>query len=263
MENENTARVAKRVGLIGVAFVPVRIERFQSAHSTPDLEAISQAFHFSVGRLPSYGLVAALTDREPPNRAGSHRLGVAELLGREVIVRLTPGRIVSRTLIHEVLHIYGGVHVAPGIESLMNPSGDSRNLDLGNQAIAWRERRFGPGGIEANVLPYADVEDLIAAYLETLRVNLGLRERKVNEAREEVSRYVASKLGREAARMDPHLADVARITGSLMSLEGRLAEAARLYEGAARLYGFRTPRGKEMRELAEATREVAAARRRW
>jgi tetratricopeptide (TPR) repeat protein len=250
--------------LIRVAFVPVRIERFRSARSMSDLTSISAAFHFSVGSLPSYGLVVALTEREPPRRAGSHQLGVAGFLGREMTVRLTPGQFTSRTLIHEVLHIYGGVHVAPGIESLMNPSGGSRNLDLANQAIAWlvRKRRFGPGGIEANILPYVDIDELIAAYVETLRVNLGLRQRKVNEAREETSRYVGSALAREGARMDAHLGDVARVTGFLLSVQDRPAEAADLYEGAARLYGLRTPRGREMRELAEATREHAAAGRR-
>jgi hypothetical protein len=176
-------------------------------------------------------------------------------------VRLTPGQFVSRTLIHEVLHIYGGVHVAPGIESLMNPSGRSRTLDLGNQAIAWlvRKRRFGPGGIQANILPYLDIDKLIAIYVETLRVNLGLRRTKVNEALEETSRYVGSALAQEAARMDSHLGDVARVTGFLLSIQGHPAQAADLYQGAAGLYGLRTPRGREMRELAEATREGAAS----
>jgi hypothetical protein len=245
--------------VLQTAFVPITIERFRSGGSS-DLATIFQAFHDSVGRMPSYGLVAALTDRPPPRRRGSHQLGLADFLGREILVRLSPGKIASRTLIHEVLHIYGGVHVAPGIESLMNPSGESKNVDPMNRTIVElvRNRRFGPGGMNSNILPYTDVERLASAYTDSLRVNLGLRRRGVDEARAETSRYVGAEIGRKALEMDPHLGDVARMTGSLEAELGHFAEAAALVEAAGRLYGLRSPRGHQMRERAAALREAAA-----
>jgi hypothetical protein len=45
-------------------------------------------------------------------------------------------------------------------------------------------------------------------------------------------------------------------------LQGHPREAASLYEGAARLYGPRTPLGREMREAAEAALLAAARRHR-
>jgi thioredoxin-like negative regulator of GroEL len=246
--------------LLHVAFVPVSINSFQSSRAGADLDSITEAFRASAGTPPSYGLLSVMTERFPQRRRGGYQLGVAEFLGRELVVRLDPGEIVSRTLIHEVFHIYGGAHVAPGIESLMNPSGDTLRVDLGNVLIGslTRHRRFGPGGIQANVLPYVDVDELIGAYLEMLRVNLGLRDRRVEEARAQTSRYVAAALAREALAMDPHLGDVAHVTGVLMLESGDPGPASELFGMSARFYGPTSPRGRKMFELAERTAELAA-----
>ena len=251
--------------LLHVAFVPVSLARFQSSRARADLNSIITAFHDSAGPLPVYGLVSVMTERFPTRgrvrgrgREG-YRLGVAEFLGRELVVRLDPGEILSRTLLHEIFHIYGGAHVAPGIESLMNPSGASLRVDPGNALIGTltRHRRFGPGGVEANVLPYTNVDDLIGAYLEMLRVNLGLRRRGIEKARGQTSRYAAAEIGRKALALDPHLADVARVTGTLMLESGDPGSASELFNASARLYGPESEPGQEMQELARRAAELA------
>lgn len=246
--------------IMRVAFVPIALEGFQSPPARADLLSIRGALLDSGRKLPSYGLVAVLTDRPAPRRRGFHRQGQAAFLGRDLVVRLTPGEILSRTLLHEVLHIYGGVHVSPDISSLMNPSGESLDLDVANQAIAWllRHRRFGPGGIKANVLPYCDIDGLILTYLETLRVNLGLRRQGAKAASREMSRYVAAALRKKAVAMDPHLGDVSRMTGSLLLAAGHSTDAADLFHTAARLYGLDSERGRETSKLAASLRAAPA-----
>jgi hypothetical protein len=141
----------------------------------------------------------------------------------------------------------------------MNPSGQSLRVDPGNALIGTltRDRRFGPGGVEANVLPYSDIDKLIGAYLEMLRVNLGLRRRGVEDALGQTSRYVAVEIGRKALAMDSHLADVARIVGTLMVEAGDPGAASQLFDASARLYGAESPRGRKMQELARWAAEHA------
>lgn len=239
--------------ILRVAFVPITLDGFRSAGSRADLQSIRRARDASGKELAASGLLAILTDRPVPRRRGIHRRGQAAFLGRELVVRLTPGEILSRTLIHEILHIYGGVHVSAAVESLMNPSGDSQALDLGNQAIAWllRDRRFGPGGMKANVIPYTDVDGLITAYFEMLRVNLGLRRKGMKAARIEVSRFVAAGLRKKAVELDSHLGDVARTTGYLLAESGHPIAAAELLGSAARLYGLDSERGQSAIAIAE------------
>ena len=159
---------------------------------------------------------------------------------------------------HEILHIYGGVHIADALGSLMNPDGDSLDLDPVNVAVARisQGRRFGPGGIERNVLPHVDTARLAATYLGWLDLNLGIREREMDNAWVEArtSRYVAAAAGAKAAQLDPHIADVASFTGYLLWREGQGEAAANLFGLASRLYGRSTSRGREMQENADRIR---------
>ena len=73
-------------------------------------------------------------------------------------VRLEPREVKSRTLIHEVLHLYGAVHINPDLDSIMTPSGSSLDLDPANRAIIelLRRRRFGTGrSVKPAMIPAA------------------------------------------------------------------------------------------------------------
>jgi tetratricopeptide (TPR) repeat protein len=247
--------------LLDTLFVPVSTQAFSTRGADERLVAIDAAFRGSAGALPATGILAAFTERAPPRRPGEWRLGQAEFLGRSLVVRLDPGALASRTLVHEVLHLYGGVHIAPDVDSLMNPSGDSLELDAANARIVrlLRERRFGPGGIERNALPFVDPELLIAAYAAALRQNLASRSLGLAEALEarRSSRFVAADLARRAAALDEHLGNVCEFAGRLLAHEERYAAAASFVETAARLYGPRTRKGRDARELAERLRRRA------
>ena len=121
--------------LLQLLFIPVSISEFDSSGSSSTLTGIEQAFRRTAGVLPSSGMIAAFTDRQPPEGGGMWRLGVAEFLGRVMVMRLAPGEISSRTLAHEAMHIFGAVHVSDERGSLMNPSGNSLNIDPSNIEI--------------------------------------------------------------------------------------------------------------------------------
>ena len=236
--------------LLQLLFIPVSISEFDSTGSPSTLAGIEQAFRSTAGVLPPNGMIAAFTDRQPPQGGGMWRLGVAEFLGRVMVMRLSPGEIASRTLAHEALHIFGGVHVRDERGSLMNPSGNSLNLDPSNMEITrlTRTRRFRPGGMEVNVIPYVDVSNLSRAYVKALSRNLKARSRgleKANRSREE-SRYIAGQLGQDAMSMDANLGDVSAFTAVLMLRQGRYEDAIALFSAAGRLYGPNTPRGQQM-----------------
>ena len=247
--------------VLQTAFVPFSLSSFSSRGAGSDLASIQTAFLSSVRLLPASGLVAASTERPAPKRPGRWRLGQAEYLGRRLLVRLEPDGVESRTLIHEVLHLYGAVHINPDLDSIMNPSGTSLALDPANRKIVElaRERRFGPGGVGTNVLPFVDHEALTAALAQALRLNLQFRRLGVLEALEagESSRFVGARKAREAFALDPDLASVARFVGLLLAEQERFASAARFMEVSAQLYGSRSAEGQEARALAEAFLDVA------
>jgi len=243
--------------LLHTAFVPVSFGGFESG-GEKTLAAIDVSFRATAGRLPAHGLVAAFTEIAPPRKRGDWKLGQAGFFGRDLLVRLEPGAVESRVLAHEILHIYGGVHIADALGSLMNPGGQSLELDPANVAVARisQGRRFGPGGIAVNVLPHVDTARLAATYLRWLDLNLGIRKRGMENAWLEArtSRYVAAAAGEKAARLDPHMADVASFTGYLLWREGESEAAANLYGLASRLYGRGTSRGRAMQENADRIR---------
>ena len=245
--------------LLHLLFIPVSISEFDSSGSSSTLAGIEQAFRRTAGVLPSSGMIAAFTDRQPPEGGGMWRLGVAEFLGRVMVMRLAPGEISSRTLAHEAMHVFGAVHVSDERGSLMNPSGNSLNIDPSNIEITrlMRTRRFGPGGMDANVIPYVDVPKLSRAYVGALSRNLKARSRGLKEADRSrgESRYIASQLGQDATSMDTNLGDVSAFTAVLMLRQGRHEDAIALFSAAGRLYGPNTPRGQRMMLRAESLRD--------
>jgi len=242
--------------VLDTTFVPISLSPFSSAAAGGQLASINLAFLSSVGALPGSGIIAAMTERPVPQGSGTWRLGQAEYLGRRMVVRLEPDQLESRTLIHEVLHLYGGVHINPDLDSIMNPTGTSMELDSANQRIVelLRRRRFGPGGAHSNVLPLVDHRALTAALAQALRLNLQFRRLGVLEALEakESSRFLAARKARKAFALDPDLASVARFVAQLLAEQARFASAARFMEVASNLYGPRSAEGREARARAEA-----------
>jgi hypothetical protein len=207
-------------------------------------------------RLPDHGILAAFTGRPVPREPGTWQRGEAKFLGRLLVVRLAPGEVQSRVLAHEVLHLYGAIHVNPDVPSLMNPTADSGDLDRWNLAIvrALRARTFGPGGVEANVLGHVDLDDAISAYRAALGVNVALRNAGVLQALDAAdgSPLVAAPGLRAATELDEQLGDVASFVAELLLRDGRRAASAAMFETAARLYGPATVRGRRARERARA-----------
>lgn len=251
--------------LLGVDFMPVSMSPFESATAGPQLASIEAAFADSAQPLPNRGLVAAFTDRAPPKRRGAWNLGKAQFLGRRLISRLDrddPERQ-ARTLIHEVMHIYGAIHISPDVDSLMNPSGTSLQIDPVNQRIVKlvRERRFGPRSVDAEVFDHTDIPALTEAYAVALRLNLELRKLGIEKALEEGerSRFIGRDRAREAVALDDHLSTVTTLVSHLMLRQGKLDEAANLLTMAARL----VPEGDKRRtQWAKAAREIRARARR-
>jgi len=196
---------------------------------------------------PPRGMLVLLTERYAPARGRSRKLGEAQFLGRRLIARLKEGEILSRVLAHEVLHLYGAVHLSERVDSLMNPTGGEWVLRAPNAAILkqTRKRRFGPGGLERNVLPFVDIDATIDAYLAVIGANLALRRAGIQEVLDDVStpRARAQRL-RSVAQLDPHLGDVCSFTAKLLWRAQRGPEAVRLFDTAAALYGPRTPEGR-------------------
>jgi tetratricopeptide (TPR) repeat protein len=243
--------------VLATAFVPASLDAFDSRAAGDELLPIYAAAQRAADEPPRPGLFAAFTGRRRIG-PGRFELGLAEFLGRWMAVRVAPGDRESRVLLHEILHLYGAIHVLPAVESLMNPSGDSLTLDPLNAAIAQalRERRFGLGGFEQSVLARVDLERATAAYVQALRGNLLLRQRGLADALEERSRSrpLAARAARSSQQLDPHLADVSLHVALFLRAGGRRAEAVALLELAAQLYGPDTRRGKATLARAEALR---------
>jgi tetratricopeptide (TPR) repeat protein len=240
--------------LLGVRFLPATLQGFASSAAPPSLEAIDAAFGAQTTRAPKEGVLAAFTERAPPSAPGGERIGQAQFLGRRLAVRLETEPGPSRVLLHEVLHLYGGVHVADDVASLMNPSGESLVLDPLNARIVYelRQRRFR-GDFDADILELIDLEATTRAYEDALRKNLALRRAGLAEATQTAatSRIEAQRAAARVLQLDPHLGDVARFVSLLLRRGERPASAAFLLETAANLYGPRTKRGRQAAADAE------------
>jgi tetratricopeptide (TPR) repeat protein len=244
--------------ILQTRFVPASIGAFRSARVSDDLQAIDLAFRRGVREGPEPGIRAAFTDRPMPQRTGIRKRGLAEFLGRNLTVRLEPGSVESRVLAHEILHLYGAMHVTEAVDSLMNPEGASMQLDRASYGIvrATRKRTFRGGGPNRDLLPWIDLDETIAAYEAALALNLTFRKLGLQKAREaqRVSRYQAANQAREAIRMDEHLADVLALVSTLLQADARPVEALRFLESAAALYGPDTSRGRRTAASAERLR---------
>ncbi|RIL06851.1 MAG: hypothetical protein DCC71_05125, partial [Proteobacteria bacterium] len=242
--------------LLGVRFALASAAPFRSAGAGFDLPPITRAALAQAGRLPADGVVFVATGRPVPRVQGSWKRGEAELLGRVLAVRLARGEVTSRVLAHEVVHLFGGVHVNPDVDSLMNPSGESRVLDPWNAAIlrATRGRGFGPGGIEANVLSRIDLDATLAAYRGALRANFALRNAGVAEALAGPGGSLRAGAAdvRSATALDEHLGDVASFVAQLLLHDGQRAGAALMWDAAGRLYGPADARGRRALRNAQA-----------
>ncbi len=244
--------------ILEIQFVPVSIGAFRSVGASDDLDAIAAAFGREVPGNPQPGIQAAFTERPYPRRAGTRKRGLAEFMGRRLSVRLEPGSMDSRVLAHEILHLYGAIHVVEEVDSLMNPVGTSMQLDRASYRIvrATHRRTFRGGGPERDVLPRIDLAETIAAYQAALALNLTFRKLGLEKALESrrISRYHAANQAREAVRMDAHLADVIVMVSTLLRADARHVEALSLLEAAATLYGPDTRRGRETAGNAERLR---------
>ena len=247
-------------------FVPFAIGSLDLGEAPNDLDLIHEIFVASA-RAPAEGIFAAVTERATPTGPGVFKKGVAEFLGRSLVVRLEPRATQSRVLAHEILHLYGAIHVLDDVDTLMNPAGTSRVLDGPSIRIvrALRGRVFGPGGIQENVLPWIDLGETVAAYRTALSVNLDLRDAGIAEALEEhlTSPKRAALRAWQATRLDTHLADAARLVAAVMLADARREEALRLLDLSSQLYGVNTPRGRETAvqvELLRSSLEAPASR---
>lgn len=242
-----------------VRFVVMSIGRFRSARLGGELDPMHAALRKLAPHRRESGIVAGLTGRPAPRAKGHWKDGVADFLGRRLTVRVAPGSTSSRVLSHEILHLYGAIHVLEGMESIMNPSGRSLHMDPMNLDIvrALTDRRFDRGGFGRNVLPQIDVSRTIDAYVRALRANLVFRDAGIAEAIEmrRESRYLARAARRRVKRLDEHLGDVSSIVANLMLADDRRVEAVLLFDLASDLYGRRSERGRRMHARAGELRE--------
>jgi hypothetical protein len=243
---------AALVPVLGARLVVLGIEPFETAAGGDVATGLAA---LAAAPAPDYGIVAGMLEAPDPggvalvSQLDRHR-GAAEFLGRRLVARLEPGGSGERLLAHEILHLYGAVHAPAGSGSLMNATGDSQVLDAANRRIValTRERIFGPGGVERNVLPGLDLAAAIDAWGSALRLDLALRGAVLSRA------VAASALAPDAAGPDPHMGDVAHWVGALLVAAGRRDEAALLLETASALHGPRTPDGRAEAERARALR---------
>ena len=228
--------------LLGSRFVVLGIEPFEPGAGVD----VASGFAALAGvEAPEYGIVAGLLgapESDPAAGVGEVdlRRGAAEFLGRRILVRLEPGAAGERLLAHEILHLYGAVHAPATSDSLMNATGDSKIVDAANRRILalTRERGFGPGGVERNLLPGLDFAAAIDAWGGALRLDLALRGPELARA------VAASAISPGAAGPDPHKGDVAHWVAALLVAEGRRDEGALLLETASALHGRETPGGR-------------------
>jgi hypothetical protein len=234
--------------LLGARFVALSIEPFEPGAPASDLPSLFRAL--AAHAAPEHGIVAGVVGPPAPGDGPPDaRRGAAEFLGRRLLVRLEPGAAGARVLAHELLHLYGAVHAPEESDSLMSAHGDSRRLDARNRLILelTRERTFGPGGVERDLLPALDHGAAIDAWGAALRLDLALRGPDLAQA---VARSALSG----GAGPDPHLGDVARWLAALLVAEERRDEAALLLDTASALHGPGTEAGRREAERARALR---------
>ena len=132
--------------LVNARFVVRSLVPFDRAPPGTSLDAWLVGLSRSTGAGRRRGIFAGFT-AEPTSRRTDAKRGIAEYLGRHLVVRDAPGEEADRVLAHELLHIYGGIHVVDAVDSLMNPDGESRQVDPLNVAIvrSLAKRRFDPG----------------------------------------------------------------------------------------------------------------------
>ncbi len=240
-------------------FLPVSLAAFESAGEPNELGSMLRKFVRETQDAP-HGILAAFTARGVPRRAGRYSLGLAEFLGRRLVVRFTRESRSLRMLAHEVLHLYGAIHVVDDIDSVMNADGQALVVDGLNVRIAQslRNRHFLPGDREVNIHPYIELRQTVDAYRAALRANLLFRDAGVQdllEARRR-SRVEAAAISRRIERLDPHLADVSLFVAKLLIRDDRPVQGIYMLESAARLYGLQTPRGREAERSARRLRAI-------
>jgi hypothetical protein len=246
-------------GALGVRFLAVSLRRQELGPlDAASLESVHAAFAARIQPEPPDGILAGFTARPVPAEPGPWKLGLAELLGRRLTVRLSAGAVESRPLAHELLHLFGAIHISGEIDSLMNPDGAELKLDPLNLEIVrtTRDRAFSRGGAERNLLPFVDRDRLIQAYTAALRANLALRELGIEEIltlRQVAPARAAARAGR-LREFDPHLAEVAELVATLLVIDGRAAPAVGLFEVAAELWGTGTEKGRDSLARAQALR---------
>jgi hypothetical protein len=246
--------------ILDTRFVLVSISPFSSAGISNDLEPIHAAVRRSAPPHLRRGIIAGFTGRTTRFIRGRRLKGIATLLDRWLTVRIEPGALPTRVLAHEILHLYGAIHVTERVKSLMNPEGKALTLDPLNYRIvqSTRGRTFGDRGFERHVLRHIDLHETIEAYLAALRLNLSFRSLGLSELLDE-RRLLPTGVARRARRerlMDPHLADVSISVAKMLLLENRRVEAVVMLEAAAELYGIHTRRGSDAFEQAERLRAV-------
>lgn len=231
---------------LGTRFVVMRMAEFEDAPAGTPLDTLLNVVAARTSGAPD-GIVAAFRGEATPRRPGGKR-GVAHYLGRHLIVRDAPGEAMAQTLAHELLHLYGGVHVLDDLASLMNPSGNSNQVDALNARIGqiMASRAFGADGIERDILARVDLAEAASAYREALRVNLTFRRMGLDAVLGKAKRIGpgAARALQQQTQIDAHLGDVARFASRLYWETGERVQSVVLLEAAAQLYGPRSTRGR-------------------
>jgi hypothetical protein len=250
--------------LLATRFVVVTLSPFDGAPAGTPLAARLMALMHQTAGVAQPGVFAAFT-AEPSVRVellGDGVNGVADYMGRHLVVRDPPGGGGDRVLAHELLHLYGGVHVVSEVDSLMNPEGESRVVDSLSAAIAraLSPRLFGAGGVEVNVLPRIDLAAATSAYEQALRTNLAYREIGLSDLLGDATAIGPGANWRmqQVTRLDAHMGDVSRFVSRLYWAAGRRVESVAMLELASQLYGRQTPEGRAAFARAEGLRRLLA-----
>lgn len=230
---------------LNVRFTLVSIAPLETESGGADLESIHRLFTRATTPAPGPGILMAVTGRPVPVGASAGKEGIAEFLGRRLSVRLAPDSNRIWTLAHEVLHLYGAIHVAHDVDSLMNPTGDDTDLDADNRRCvnAMRRRSFDVDSARADSIPRdvlarVDLREAVDAYAIALADNRALQ-------RIEAGKVVAR---------DEGLGDAARIVAGIMLAAGRNRQAVALFDAAGQLYGPETRQGLETATMADSLR---------
>lgn len=238
---------------LGTRFVVRSFHEFGDPPAATPLDSILDVLAARTSAAPP-GIIALFRGEATPKRSSARR-GIARYLGRHLIVRDAPDEDVAQVLAHELLHLYGGVHVLDDLSSLMNPRATSKTVDAFNAAIvqSLASREFGSGGFESNVLTKIDLERTASAYTRALQVNLAFRQAGLTELVGE-ARVIgpgAARAVEQKREADEHMGDVARFASRLFWDSGRRVDAVQLLDVAANLYGRRTTRGRMVAGQAE------------